>query len=337
MNRKSEPLNFLLAVVDPDYQIGVDVALFKNRKLFNSAIKFAEKNGLYYFFISRLREMGVNMPKLEEDKWMRENQRLLKLKRTLSLLNRVSRDYSIKYSIIKACNTIPHVPRDIDVFVENRSYMYLIKALKNNGMRCVRSGEIETSLLRDGYLKIDVYTSIHYFGINFLNEEILTKNIRNETLAGCPILNAETDLLLMLIHSIAHGSLTLLDFLHIKNLIKEANIATCRRYSCQMGWERTFNLALGKIIAIYKEIYEDRNFLHFPYFFSLDFIVGCISQVKKMDEFNKQLLYITITLDQIGYKLRNTFLYELLKKSEAVKYLIDLPTVLLKSIRGDRK
>ena len=91
---KFEPLKFILSVVDPEYPIEVDIDRFKkDEKLFKSAIKLAERNGLYYYFIYRLKKLGVDLPLSEENRWKKENRKLSEFKKTLSLLNRVSEDY----------------------------------------------------------------------------------------------------------------------------------------------------------------------------------------------------------------------------------------------------
>ena len=52
-----DPMGVVFAVVDSEYPSDIEVKeLTDNKDLLESAIKRAEKNGLYYHFINQLRE-----------------------------------------------------------------------------------------------------------------------------------------------------------------------------------------------------------------------------------------------------------------------------------------
>ena len=56
-----DTMKVVLSVVDPEYPNDIQVEeIAKDKGLLKSAIKLAEKNGLYYYFIYRLKDLGVD-------------------------------------------------------------------------------------------------------------------------------------------------------------------------------------------------------------------------------------------------------------------------------------
>jgi len=335
-------MKVVLSVVDPEYPNGIQVdEIAKNRHLLKSAIKLAERNGLYYYFIYRLKEQGVDLPLAERARWNKENQKLSEFKETIKLLNKVSKDYGIEYIIIKACNTIPHIPRDIDIFVQNEDRAKIIKALEDNGMKCIQSGIAETSLKGD-YMKVDVYTEICYIGADFMDGSFLRQSSIKDEVFGIEYsgLNNEADFLLMLVHSLfGHRSMSLLDFLHMAHLRENINVSVCKNYAHKRGWGSVFDLALDKVDNLYKRIYNEEEIIRFPYVFDWNFILKCISMVEglNMRKHNKIFLYISLIQDRVGYELKDTPLYNLLKSYEPVRNMMNSLTASVKSMRGDKK
>ena len=339
---KLDPMEIVLSVVDPKYPNDIHAEeIAKDKGLSKSAIKLAERNGLYYYFIYRLKELGVNPSFLGEERWKEEERRLSGLKNTITLLNKVSNDYGIAYIVIKACNTIPHIPRDVDIFVRNEDRTRIIKALEDNGMECVQRGITETSL-KGEYMKVDVYTEICYIGVNFLNGDFLWQSGIKDEVFGIEYsgLNNEANFLLMLVHSLfGHRSISLLDFLHITHIRGDINIDGCREYAYERGWGIVFDLTLNKLDNIKERIYENNEIIYFPYLFDRSFILECVSGIEGLNlrGYNKIFLYITLVQDRIIYELKDTPLYNLLKSFNPARSLINSLTASVKTMRGDKK
>jgi len=216
-----ESIALVFSVVDPQYPDSIQLQkIGQDRKLFPKAVKLAEKNGLYYYFIDRLRELNVELPLLDRKRWKEEGQKLSGFKETITLLNNMSQKSKIDYAVIKACTTIPHVPRDVDIFVSPGKKKETIEALENEGLKCVHSDNIETTLLKGEYIHLDVYTRICYFAVDCMDEQFLLDSLVKNEIFGMeyPGVSNEANFLLTILHSLfGHGSMTLLDFLHIRH------------------------------------------------------------------------------------------------------------------------
>lgn len=323
---KLNPMKILLSVIDPEYPNDIRVEeIAKNRDLRKSSIKLAERNGLYYYFILRLKELNIDSPFLEEERWNKENQKLSELKGTIKLLNKVLNDSRTDYILIKSCNTIPHIPRDVDVFVHKEEKRKIIEALENGGMKCVRSDIAQTTLKKEKYLETDIYTGIRYFGVEFIDENFLWNSNVKSNIFGIeyPGLNAEADFLLTLIHSLfGHRVITLLDFLHIKSLRDNIrDIDLCRKYAYKKGWVSVFDLALNELDTIHRRIYKEGELIHFPHLFGTNFILKCVSMVDGLyiNKSNKIFLRISLILDKVIYRLKDSVAYNLLKSFEPTR------------------
>ena len=257
-------------------------------------------------------------------------------------MNEVSKDYGIEYIIIKACNTIPHIPRDVDIFVRNEDRTRIIKALEDNGMKCVQTGITETSL-KGEYMKVDVYTEICYIGVDFMDGSFLRQSsIKDEVFeVEYSGLNNEANFLLMLVHSLfGHRSMTLLDFLHIKHIRGDIDMDACREYAHNRGWGSVFDLVLEKLDNITERIYENiEENIHFPYLFDRIFVLECVSGIEGLNMTGSDKIFFNATLiqDRLIYELKDTPLYNLLKSFEPTRHLINSLTGSVKKMRGDRK
>ena len=327
-----DPMKIVLSVVDLEYQNNIQLEeIVKNRDLLKVAVKLAERNGLYYCFILRLKELNIDSLFLDEERWNLENQKLSELKETIKLLNKVLNDSGIDYILIKSCNTIPHIPRDVDVFVHKGEKRKIIEALGNNGMKCVRSDIAQTTLKKEKYLETDIYTGIRYFGVEFLDESLLWNSNVKSKIFGIeyPGLNEEADLLLTLIHSLfGHRVITLLDFLHIKSLRDNIrDIDLCRKYAYEKGWGAVFDLVLNELDSLHRRIYKEGEIIHFPHMFGTNFILKCVSMVDGLyiNKSNKIFLRISLILDKVIYRLKDSVLYNLLKSFEPTrKFLLSV-------------
>lgn len=338
---KIESMKFVLAIVDPEYSVNIDIdRLKKDEKLFRSTVKLAERNGLYYYFIYRLRKLGVDLPLSEENRWKKENRRLSEFKETLSLLNGISEDYGIDYIIIKACNAIPHIPRDIDIFVRNEDQTKIIKALEDNGMKCVISDVTETVLRKEGYIDVELYSKICYLGMDFIDESFFWESNVKDVMFDVAYsgLDKEANFLLMLIHRLlGHRSMSLLDFLHMKYLEADIDVDLCRMHARERGWESVFDLALNKLDTLHEKVYRDGEIVLFPYLFDRKFMLKCVFEIGglKMRGRDKIIFRIALIQDGIIHKLKDSFIYNLIKSFKPTRILISFFIRNVKRMRRD--
>lgn len=337
-----DPMELVLAVVDSEYPNDIPVEeLADNKDLLESAIKLAEKNGLYYHFISQLREQNVDIPVGE--RWSEEERKLASLKRTITLLNKVSQKYEIDYTLIKECNAVPHIPRDVDIFVDIEEKERMIKALEDNGMECIHSGDIETTLIKEGHIDLDVYTRIDYFTVEFMDKGSLLKSLITNEMFGLryPGLSKELDFLLIMIHALfGHGRLSLLDFLHLKSFLKDnlQAIDFCRKYAYEHRWGAVFDLALEELNSMYRKMYEEGGIIRFPYLFNGNFFLKCVSLIEgiNMNRSRKIILYVSLLWDRVTFQASGTLLYRFLRSIGPVRKAVNSLGYWIRYTRGDR-
>ena len=338
------PIEILLTIIYPSYQKRSSAEeIIKDRSLLRSVIQIAEKNGLYHLIIQKLSELNIDISALGNNRLENEEQRLLEFKETLMILNRISRDYEIDYILIKSCDSIPHIPRDIDIFVHRENRKKLVKALENLGMECIQSSITETSL-KGEHMKVDIYTEICYINTTFMEGSFLWKSrVINDKIFGIdlPRLNNEASFILMLVHSLfGHGSISLLDFLHMKNLRNNIqDIDICRKYAYEKSWGLTFDLGVKKLDNLDERIYNKLEIPPFPYCFDRGFRLKCVYGIEGLNlgNYAKMLLYFTIILDEVMFDLKESSLYDLLKSSELIANLVNHLTAFIKRMRGDEK
>lgn len=339
-----DPMKVVLAVVDPLYPNDVHAdEIAKNRDLMKAAIKLAERNGLYYYFILRLKELNTDISFLDEKRWEEEKQKLSGFKETITLLNEVSKEQGIDYLLIKACTKIPHAPRDVDIFIQDTKQRAFVRALEGKGMSCIHSDDVDTTLTKGEYMKVDIYTGLCYFTIEFIDGDFLWDSYLTDKIWGMdyPGLNSEANFLVMLVHSLfGHGSMSLLDFLHMKSLMDEIrDIDICRKYAYERGWGSAFDLTLGRIESINEKIYKEGDVIYFPYMFNQKFVLQCISGIEElnMTNFNKIFLRISLIQDRIIFELKDTPLYNLLKSFKPARKLINSLGYFVRNMRGDKR
>jgi len=339
---KLDPMKVVLSVVDPEYPNQVNLEEIMGKKdLLKFAIKLAERNGLYYYFINKLREQNVDIL-LEEKHWNEKERRLSDLKETIALLNEVSKEQGINYILIKDCNTVPHIPRDVDIFIRAEEKEDMIKALDKYGMRCEHSGSIETTLLGEAYLPIDLYTKIVYFGNEFLDEGFLFNSIEEKEMFGIryPGLNNEAEFMLTLLHSLfGHRCLTLLDFLHLKQIKNsKLDIKLCKNYARTAKWENVFLLALEEFNLIHKEIYMGNRKITFPYLFNIKFVMKCVQQINRisLSQSDKFRIYFSLFLDGAKLKLEGSMFYNMVRGCTPLRKALLSVGYRSRSMRGDK-
>lgn len=283
----------------------------------NCLIKKASINGLEYLISNTLSQKGIiSKPDYADN--------LKKLINTINILNEVSKELKIEYIIIKDCNTIPHIPRDIDIFIRENDKDQMIETLKKYNLIIESSNPIETALISSKTLPLDIYTKIIYFGHEFLDENFLFDSITERKFFGIdyPGLNYESEYLLTLLHGLfGHRRLTLLDFLHL-NKIKDQKLNTygCLEYVKKKGWLRSYYLMNNKFNLIQKDVFDGKC-TEFPYLFDIKFVLDCITNIDDID-FNlkdKILIIYSLLLDGIKLKVENSSLNEFIKKHERLR------------------
>jgi hypothetical protein len=336
-------MKVVLSIVDPEYPNNITIEeIAKDRDSLKAAIKLAERNGLYYYFIYRLKELEVDIPSTEKNRWKEENQKLSELKETISLLNSISNDYEIDFILIKACNTIPHVPRDVDIFVNKEKRKQLLKAFESIGMNYDQKSAVEASLKKEGYLRIDVYSEISYFTVNFLKENFLWESVTKNKMLEIeyPCLSNEAEFLLSLVHNLfAHRSMSLLDFLHMKSLRNVIDVDACKQYAYKNRWGSVFDLAVKELDVLYEKIYKEGEVIRFRYIFGRNLIMDSISTIEglNLSKLNKMALNISLVIDGFRESQRDSALYNLLKSFEPTRKFINYSLSFVKAMRGDKK
>ena len=341
---KLDTMKVLLSVVDPEYPNDIQVGeIAKERDLLKAAIKLAERNGLYYYFILKLKELNIDLSLLKKERWNEEERKLSEFKKTIMLLNDVTKNYGIDYILIKACTTLPHTPRDADIFVHEEDKRKIVKALEDKGMKCIHSDDVDTTLTKGEYMKVDIYTGLCYFTVEFIDDEFLWNSYVADKILGMeyPGLNEEANFLVMLVHSLfGHRSMSMLDFLHMRSLlINIQDISFCREYAYEKGWGLAFDLSFKKIETIYEKIHKEGEVVYFPYLFDRKFVFQCISGIEglNMTRFNKIFLYVSLIQDRIIFELKDTPLYNLLKSFEPIRRVINSFGYYIRNMRGDKR
>lgn len=338
-----DPIALILSTVDCEYPNNIHPKeIVQNREVFLEDVKFAEKNGLYYYFIHRLNELNVDLPFLDQKHWDEEQKKLLGFKETITLLNSMPESCKDHWAVIKACTTLPHIPRDVDVFVPREKKKEIIKALENKGMECVHSDDIETTLAKGEYTNLDLYTRICYFGVECMDDGFLLSSFAKDEIFGMEYtaLNEKADFLLTILHNLfGHGSMTLLDFLHIKSLRETvADLNFCRNYAYEHRWGQVFDLTVQKIDTLYGKIYKKKEMVSFPYLFSRSFILKCVSVMEElnMTKLNKSFLYSSLIWDKIVFQTKGSLIYNTLRSIEPLRKSINSLGYLIRHMRGDK-
>ncbi|MFX0134621.1 MAG: hypothetical protein ACFFDN_13355, partial [Candidatus Hodarchaeota archaeon] len=327
-------LKYLLQIEDDNYPWNIDVKFLETDKnLFKKIFNMAKKNGLDYLFIEKIKKYKGFI--LDDNILDDNNARLYEYKKILTILNEISEKYRINYIVIKACDTIAHIPRDVDIFVKKSDRINMVKKLKNYGMKCMQSSVTETSL-KLNHLKVDIYTELCYLGYEFIDENYLwDSKIETELFKiKYPGLRTNASFLITLVHSLfGHRNITLLDYLHIKNLINDIqNIEICRKYAYKKGWGCIFDMYSRYLKVLDVKIYKEGNNVIFPFLFDKNFILMCLSSIRgfQMNNYRKISLYITFMQDEIIFKYKDTLLYDVIKKLELLRYIFNFLTAYTK-------
>lgn len=340
-----DPVKVVLSVVDPKYPKDIPVeGISKDKKLLKSAIKLAERNGLYYYFVHRLKELDpdLELSDEEQERWNNELRKLPALKETFTFLNEMQLRDGINYILIKACTTIPHFPRDVDILVRIEDKDRIYGMFARDGMEIAYSNDVETAFNKEGYTKLDIYSKIQYIGMNFIDSEFLWNSEIEDEMFGIkyPSLNDEANFLLLIVHSIfGHRSMTLLDFLHVRSLMDNIpDIDVCRGHAYEKGWGAVFDMGLERLDAVYKTIYEGDEVVSFPYLFDRKFMMKCVASIEglRMNKRERVFFSLSLGLDRIAYELARSPFYDYLLAFSAGRRMFNSLGYFVRSKRGDR-
>lgn len=341
----SDPLRVLLSLVDPMSEIEPPSRLLTNRDqiLTRDIFDYAERNGLGYILLQKMQTSGVDIDPEYVAKLDIDKQRIETIRRTVMMLNDVSNDTGIDFVLIKMPNSIPHVPRDIDIFVPYKMRKEMIGSLEKHGMKLEHSSAAETSLESEQYVKVDIYSNICYFNFEFFDDNFFAESIEHRPLFNvpCPMLYDGANLTLELLHDLfGHRNMTLLDFLNINSLVRNHEVVErSKTIAEEYGWGPLFDLALDKISNVRKRVYEDGENVPFPYVFDRGFILDCVSSIDDLELSGSQKYFIGVSLliDKVILKSRETGLYDNLRANGAVRRLANSLAHSVRIMRGDRK
>jgi len=334
----------LLKIIDPQYTDPLtreETISLERKRTYTEILKLAEKNGLKFHILKTLKNLDLPPGVTEIHGHDNEFKRKQLFKSTIQFLNRISKDNCIDYALIKSFDTIEHTPNDIDIFVLPEQRSNLIFALKQNGMSCQQSSIAETKL-EGKYMNIDIYTEVCYLNFNFLEgqdlwEARIKKSFLGEKYFG---LNPDADYLLLLPHSLfGHRRMTLLDFLHLKNLQTKIDLEKCRDYAKQQGWGYIFDAMTDLLNSMYEDIYLNRKVKMFPFYYPKAFIWDNIKHLQNDEIENKKRLYFELSylLEEVMYKCEDTFIYRSIKSFGPAQKIFNSACSLAKKERGDRK
>ena len=341
---KQDPAEIVLSIVDPEYPSDIRVEeIVEDRNLLKAAIKFAERNGLYYYFALRLRESNIDLSflKKEQEHWEGELQKLSALKKTFAFLNDMQKNYGIDYILIKACTRIPHVPRDVDIFVRIKDREKIYNIFKREGMETIYSNDVETAFNKEGYMKLDIYSRIQYIGMNFIDGAFFWNSKVEDGMFGIKYLGLkdEANFLLLLIHSIfGHRNMTLLDFLHMRALLSNTDKRVCRDYAYKKGWGRVLDMGLERLESLYRTIYKEGEVILFPYLFNRKFMSNCVASIEglEMKKREKVFFNISLGLDRLTYELEKMPFYDYLLAFNTGRRIFNSLGYFVRNRRGDR-
>jgi hypothetical protein len=341
--KKSDTLQkvLLTLVLGSPEQILMLKELAKDKKAVKGLLRLAKVNGVQYYCLEKLRALNMNLPFLKWECSEEIKRGLANVKRTISILNEMAEDTGLPYILIKGCNTVPHIPRDIDIFVRRQHRDAIVERLKRCGMKCKYSSGIETTLTSEGHLPIDIYTRVIYFGEEFFDEDFLFNSLTKRRLLGVEYygLNNEAEFMLNLVHCLfGHGSLKLLDYLHLKN-IRESGLSIdfCKKYAKKMGWGGVFSLALRKLEEIERKVSGGEEVV-FPYLFDIKFLMYCVKQIENIvfNKSNEITALSSFLLDFAKLRLESSILYDVVKKARPLRTLLLAIGHKSRTLRGDR-
>lgn len=208
-----------------------DAMSIYNARVWTEALHIAEKNGILYSFCQRALENELVLPeKLKRYLALlmeREMRSSLIVQRTLNFVSSFLRDRGFHFLFIKLHRGLTYVPRDVDVLIRQTEASQIISSLKQEGFQVSSSDNVESTVFKEGYMKLDLYQSFSYLSLPFMDTEFVWRMPRFVKIFGAeyPIPSVNADLLTLSIHALlAHRYLSFLDFLYARSLLKSFKV-----------------------------------------------------------------------------------------------------------------
>jgi hypothetical protein len=304
------------------------------------SIRFARTNGLYYPYVRRLLDDGVALPAAERARWDLELGRLAKLVRSLHTLNDVSEREGVPYAVIKSVRAVPHVPRDVDIFVPEAHLRGMIDGLRRAGLELRYWDDAEISLTGPDTLRIDLYCRIEYVGRPFLSEDFLARSSARHRTHGVdhPGLTEEADLLLNLSHDLfGHSTVTLLDLIDFVDRRDAADRAACERFARSFGWADVFRMWNARIDAMEQAIRAGTP-PPFPVRHGWRFLWSCVNALGEAPARGDRLSVALSFLWDDAVSLSEAYgIGDALRRSPVARGFMNAAGHRLRIMRGDRK
>lgn len=259
----------------------------------------------------------------------------------LKLLEKIASVNGPIYSIIKACNLVEHIPRDIDVYVRLQDKHFFIELLRKFGYCVTQMDRIETKLEHPSYHKIDIYSGgIHYFDHLFIDDDFLMDNTVSGEVMGytLPVLNPESEYIMNLIHSIfGHTRVTLLDVLHFRRMIDdEFRVSISYEYAKRMGWGEIFIESSNIIKTLLNDINSDQIVIY-PYTFPRELYFKWGFSFPSLSNKGKIALVVSYYWDYYVSKFLNTNIFYIIRSNNLLRGIFNSIGNTIREVRGDDK
>jgi len=304
----------------------------------------AEQNDLLYPFLKNI----FDRTSLHSDRVSKtnvnENNKKLKLQKTISFIDSLFNDESFDYLYIKLDKGINYIPRDVDVLINRKQKNRIISTLKRKNINIKYYDDAEINITMNGLLNVDLYTGFFYFSRPFIDDEFLWGNPRKSEIFGNKINvpNYEADLLTLIIHGIlGHRRLSLIDFLYAKKLLSDINLnySDLEFQTKKHNWYYAYRIFTSILNDLYVQIYHQQQPINFPIQFSANFILETFhnSITHNITNNNKIIFIISTILDYVFND------YQMMQRRIPLTMSTTFEEVILKIIRkvkfmtGDRK
>jgi hypothetical protein len=248
---------------------------------------------LYWFSLKKRKKFNQKVHKLIEDIALAGEKEKRKLRQTIKLIDKISKENNLDYILAKLDRTLPYISCDLDLLVFEKDVDSWLDVLKNEGYR-VRShktflrGHAEhKSLTRAGFYKIDLTTQFDwqkkiYFDLNFLWSGYDKKTHR---------MGKEADFLVNLATIIfKRMSFNLLDYLYLKKLENQGlNWRVIRDQVGRHRWSKAYQKAFSLYSSLNPEVDD------FPKPFPLKIYLAIFREKVKNKEFSLNFfVYISL-------------------------------------------
>lgn len=307
---------------------------------FKACLRTADDNGLLYPFC---KQIGVEqLPPDYQQQVGCEERNIETLRETIRRIDRITEVAEIDYALIKDANSVEHVPRDVDILVHPTDKDTFVRTASEFGFDCDQSGDIETTLTGEDVFPVDLYTNIIYFGVEFLTPEYILSSQTTREAFGVEYigLSSEAALLVTLVHGVfGHRRFTLLDYLHMQNLVSDGvDFDTCREVATRFGWGDTFDKFLRILNQMETAIERPNSGVQFPYVLPYNQMMEFVRSINGFELTPRRHAAITfsLVLDGLKIKVENSVLHEPIQQCEPLRKFLLAIAYHSRRGRGDK-